>query len=125
MRDIELYLLVAAGGFAGASARYLINGLAPSMPGILLINVLGCMVLGFLLYASLFTGMFSPTVRAVFGSGFIGAFTTFSTFSVQTLQASPEIAILNVLGNLFLGLAGVLIGRQAAMLLARRPGWTS
>ena len=124
MRDTELYVLIAAGGFAGACARYLINGLVPSMPGILLINILGCIILGFLLYESLFTGMFSPTVRAVFGSGFIGAFTTFSTFSVQTLQASPEIAILNVLGNLFLGLAGVLIGRQAALLLARGSKWT-
>ncbi|WP_424356788.1 fluoride efflux transporter CrcB [Methanocella sp. MCL-LM] len=124
MRDTELYALVAAGGFAGASARYVVNAIVPSMPGILIINVLGCIVLGFLLYESLFTGMFSPTVRAVFGSGFIGAFTTFSTFSLQTLQASPEIAVLNVLGNLFLGLAGVLIGRQAAMLLARGPKWT-
>ncbi len=119
-RDLEPYLLVAAGGCAGAIARYVINGLVPSMPGILIINVAGCILLGFLLYESVYAGAFSPRTRVVFGAGFLGAFTTFSTFSIQTLQASLELAILNVAANLALGLIGVLIGRQAAIFLAGR-----
>ena len=119
-KNLELYLLVALGGFAGASSRYVINGIIPSMPGILLINVTGCILLGFLLYESVYAGAFSPRTRAVFGAGFLGAFTTFSTFSIQTLQASPEVAILNVAANLTLGLIGVLIGRQAAIFLVGR-----
>jgi CrcB protein len=91
------------------------------MPGILTINVAGCILLGFLLYEAQYSGTFSPAVRTFFGAGFIGAFTTFSTFSLETLQAAPEIAILNVLANVVLGLAGVMIGRQAALLLARWP----
>ena len=120
IKDSEYYLLVSMGGFAGAIARYTINLIIPAMQGILVINVVGCVFLGFLLYGSIYAGAFSPRVRAAFGAGFLGAFTTFSTFSLQTLQASPEAAILNVLGNLILGLAGVMIGRQLAILVARR-----
>jgi len=105
----------------GAGARYLVNSLVPSMPGILIINALGCVLLGFLLYESIYAGAFSPQIRAVFGAGFIGAFTTFSTFSLQTIQAAPAIAMLNVLANLLLGLIGVMIGRQLALVIARGP----
>lgn len=119
LKDLEPYLLVAVGGFLGAVARYAVNGAVPSMAGILLINVSGCMVLGFLLYESIYTGAFSPAARTVFGAGFLGAFTTFSTFSLQTLQAAPEIAALNAAANLGLGLLGVMIGRQVALLVGR------
>ncbi|HMK47259.1 MAG TPA: fluoride efflux transporter CrcB [Methanocella sp.] len=121
LKDTEPYLLVATGGFMGAGARYLVNSLVPSMPGILIINALGCVLLGFLLYESIYAGAFSPQIRAVFGAGFIGAFTTFSTFSLQTIQAAPAIAMLNVLANLLLGLIGVMIGRQLALVIARGP----
>ena len=120
LKDAEPYLLVAVGGFTGASARYVLNSLVPSMPGILIINVSGCILLGFLLYESIYAGAFSPQTRAIFGAGFLGAFTTFSTFSLQTLQASPAIAILNMLANLSLGLIGVMIGRQIALFTARK-----
>lgn len=121
IEDTKPYLFVAIGGFAGACMRYLINLLVPSMPGILIINVSGCILLGFLLYESQYSGMFSPATRTFLGVGFIGAFTTFSTFSIETLQATPEIAIINVLANVVLGLTGVMIGRQAALRFARGP----
>lgn len=121
LKDLEPYLLVALGGFTGACARYVVNGLVPSMPGILIINMTGCVMLGFLLYESIYAGAFSPQTRAIFGAGFLGAYTTFSTLSLQTLLVSPEIAFLNVLANLSLGLAGVLIGREIALLTAGVP----
>lgn len=111
----EPYLLIAVGGFAGACSRYAINEVVPGMYGILLINVVGCYLLGFLMYESIFVGAFSPQTRLVYGSGFIGAFTTFSTFSYQTFQASPSIAMINVLSSLALGLAAVFLGRVTAI----------
>ena len=119
-KDLEPYLLVAAGGFAGACARYVVNVIVPSLPGILIANVTGCVLLGFLLYEAIYAGAFSPRARLLFGAGFLGAYTTFSTFSLQTLRASPELALLNLAANLLLGLAGVLVGRQLAILTARR-----
>jgi CrcB protein len=77
IEDTKPYLFVAIGGFAGACMRYIINFLVLSMPGILIINVSGCILLGFLLYESQYSGMFSPATRTFFGAGFIGAFTTF------------------------------------------------
>ncbi len=112
---LEPYLLIGVGGFAGACARYAVNEVIPGLPGILLINVAGCFLLGFLLYESIYTGAFSPHTRLVYGVGFIGAFTTFSTFSYQTFHSSPETAILNVILSLALGLLAIFLGRIAAI----------
>ena len=119
----EPYLLIAAGGFAGACVRYSMNETVHGMYGILLINVIGCYLLGFLMYESIFIGAFSPQTRLVYGAGFIGSFTTFSTFSLQTFQASPAIAILNVAASLTLGFAFVLLGRLTVAKIAGRRSW--
>ncbi len=119
----EPYLLIAVGGFAGACVRYSMNETVQGMFGILLINVIGCYLLGFLMYESIFIGAFSPQTRLVYGAGFIGSFTTFSTFSVQTLHASPAIAILNVAASLILGFGGVFLGRLTAAKVAGRRSW--
>ena len=119
---IEPYLLIAVGGFAGACARYVVGEAVPGMYGILVINVLGCFLLGFLMYESIYIGAFSPQTRLVFGIGFIGAFTTFSTFSFQTFEAVPLIAMLNISASLVLGLLAVFLGRLTAIVaLGRRP----
>ena len=116
---MEEYYLVAAGGIAGAYARYALNSLIPAMPGILVINVVGCFLLGLVMYLSSYGGVFGPRTRITCGAGFIGAFTTFSTFSLQTFQASPVIAAANVIISVLLGLAAVMAGRQVAIKLAR------
>jgi len=111
----ESYLLIAAGGFAGACARYLVNGAIPGIVGILVINVAGCYLLGVLMYESIFIGAFSARARILCGAGFIGAFTTFSTFSLLTFEAAPLFAALNVIGSLALGLAAVYLGRATVL----------
>lgn len=111
----EPYFLIVIGGFAGACARYALNEVVPGIYGILVINVIGCYLLGFLMYESIYVGAFSSQTRLVYGAGFIGAFTTFSTFSYQTFVSSPLPAMLNVLLSLTLGLLAVFLGRITAI----------
>ncbi|MBP1156145.1 MULTISPECIES: CrcB family protein [unclassified Paenibacillus] len=78
-------LLVGAGGFAGAVSRYWMSGrIAQRFPGLipygtLSVNVLGSFMLGWFLGHGADAWM-----TALFGSGFMGAFTTFSTFKLES-----------------------------------------
>lgn len=119
----EPYLLIAAGGFAGACARYAFGEAMSGMYGILAINVVGCFLIGVLMYESIYIGAFSQQTRLVYGVGLLGAFTTFSTFSFQTFEASPLQAMLNVLASLVLGIVAVFLGRMAAVLISGRRPW--
>ena len=87
-------LLVFVGGAVGAPARYLldlrVSGWAQRrwsrrIPvGTLLVNVLGCLILG-ALYGMLHSHSL-PKIAALLGTGFCGGLTTFSTFSVETVE---------------------------------------
>ena len=91
------------------------------MIGTLIINIFGSFVLGFLLGLG---DRVDPTWRVGLGVGLLGAFTTFSTFSVDTVRliqdAQPGLAALNVLGSVGLGLlaAGAGLAASRAMLTA-------
>ncbi len=86
------YLAISVGGALGANARYLLASWATAQwgtqfpVGTLLINVSGSCVLGVYLTLAIerFTG--HPAVRLFVATGFLGAYTTFSTFSVEALQ---------------------------------------
>ena len=119
-----LIFAVGAGGFLGAISRFLlatgVQKLAGStFPyGTLTVNVLGSFIIGFLfLY---FEQTVSPTQKALLMTGFLGALTTFSTFSLETvlmLQNSLYIkALANVSVNAALSIAATLLG----MMLFRR-----
>lgn len=119
-------VLVAAGGAAGAVARYLVGGFVAerwgtSFPlGTLLVNVSGSFLLGLLI--TLTTDRFvSPGLRATLGVGFLGAYTTFSTFQYETLQllvsGSVGRAALNIGVSLSTGLLAVWLGTVVARLL--------
>jgi CrcB protein len=119
-------LLVALGAAIGAPARYLIDravthqrqarsaGIFPW--GTLTVNVLGSFVLGFVLTL----GVPAPA-RALVGTGFCGALTTYSTFSYETLRLAEEgallLAVANVVGSVVAGLLAVAAGWGAAQLL--------
>ncbi len=122
------YLLIAMGGALGAMARYFVGVLAaerfgPRFPvGTLSINISACFLLGFLLeYLNRHTGM-SPVWRYGVAIGFIGAFSTFSTFEWETWSdltiGAFWIAILYVAVSLIAGLIAVSLGSSTARSLA-------
>ncbi|WP_240224207.1 fluoride efflux transporter CrcB [Rheinheimera hassiensis] len=114
------YLAVAVGGAVGACLRFGINELAmnvlgKSFPfGTLLVNILGSFVLGWL-YALFSSGVLAVSPwRALIAIGLIGAFTTFSTFSLDSVlliqQGDWLKAIANVLLNVLLCLTLAWLG---------------
>ncbi|PWF64626.1 camphor resistance protein CrcB [Shewanella sp. BC20] len=114
-------LLVALGGSIGAVFRYLISifmiqVFGCSFPfGTLLVNVLGSFLMG-VIYALGQMSHISPELKALIGVGLLGALTTFSTFSNETLLLMQEgdwlKAALNVVLNLSLCLFMVYLGQQ-------------
>ena len=124
--NLREILLVSAGGAAGAVSRYLVS---VSLAGVfgdrfplgtLFVNVTGCLVLGWIMGMSDVSQSPSASTRLLIGTGFLGAFTTFSTFGVQTVQLwskSPFSAMTNVCANLFVGI-GVIwtaVGMRSAL----------
>jgi CrcB protein len=119
-RGLRPYTLVSVGGFAGANARALVDGVLGSLQATLTVNAIGSLLLGFLLYEAVAVGTISRPTRTLLGSGFLASLTTYSTFAVQTTQAPVLVAAGNVAANYALGLGAVRLGRQVALALARR-----
>ena len=127
---IYVYALLAGlGGFLGALLRYLVSGLVyevlrePLFPyGTLVVNVLGCFAIGLLAGLAEARGLFSPEARVFLLIGFLGSFTTFSTFGYETLQLLKAGELLlagaNVGGQVMLSLSGVWAGDALAKLMA-------
>lgn len=77
-------------------------------------NVLGSFALGFILYEMRYSGILAGETGAVVSTGFLSSFTTYSTFALQSAQASAIVLLGNVVANYALGFTGVLIGRSLA-----------
>ena len=115
-------IALMVGGALGAVSRWGLHLLidskwAPHHPfpwGILLVNVIGCFLFGWLF--ALFEGRawFSDTVQLAIFTGFLGSFTTFATFGWNTLEllrtGKVALAIGNVGANVILGMAAVWLG---------------
>jgi fluoride exporter len=106
--------LVAAG--IGAPARYLLDGwvqdrTSGAFPwGTFAVNVTGCLILGLLTGLGLYHGL-DNTTRTVIGTGGMGAYTTFSTFTFETVRLAQEGALDDAFRN---AVAGFLVGLAAA-----------
>ena len=119
-RDMGNLLIVGTGGFLGAISRFLLSSAIVTPFDTLTVNVLGSFALGMLMYDTELLGYVSPRVRMGFGIGFLGSFTTFSTFAVQSYQMAPTFAILNIAANVILTLIAVLLGRGVIILISRK-----
>ncbi|WP_327004048.1 fluoride efflux transporter CrcB [Dactylosporangium sp. NBC_01737] len=106
-------LLVLLGGAVGAPARYLADrALQDRAPlGTLIVNVFGSALLGVLIGAG---DALPVAVKTLVGTGFCGALTTYSTFSLETLrlveEGMPRKAVVYVTASLLLGLAAATAG---------------
>ncbi len=119
---------VALAGALGALARYgvsigALRWFGASFPfGTLIVNLAGCLCLGFLAELALEDPAMAARTRAIVGTGFFGAFTTFSTFGVETFRAIEAgdwgVAAANVGLNVVVGLLAVSLG----FTLARQLG---
>lgn len=125
-QELVLVGAVAAGGALGSACRYLVGAFiqgrsAPGFPvATLAINVVGSFLLGLILQGALEGTTMSPGMRLFLATGFCGGFTTFSTFSVETLRLveegehAPAIAYvaLSVSLSLAAALGGVTLARR-------------
>jgi len=125
-RDMNPWLAVAVGGALGSMARFAVGtwvaaGLGSRFPyGTLLVNLLGCLLMGLLVVLIDERWAVPPQWRAFALVGLLGGFTTFSSFSLEayTLLRTQQwlAALLYVAGSLLLGLLALAVG----IVLARR-----
>jgi CrcB protein len=118
---------ICLGGAAGTGARYLLSGwtlskFGPMFPfGTLAVNVVGSFLLAALMYVGIEADLMSPTLRLALTTGVMGGFTTYSTFSYETMRYLQDgvwgLAILNVFITVFGCLAACLLGWAGARLL--------
>lgn len=125
MKDL---LLIGAGGFIGAISRYLVNIVVQAFGGhiqfplaTLFVNVLGCFALGALVSLGEIQGILTPPARAFLLLGFLGAFTTFSTFGYETVALLRDgqslLSFLNIGLQVALGLVAVWLGSSLVKLI--------
>lgn len=112
---LEAILLVAIGGYVGANARYLVGQVAAGPSGTLVVNALGSLALGFLLYQSIAAGRLSRQTRLVVGTGVLSSFTTYSTLAVHSVELGAVDGFGYVLVSYAMGILGVLVGRALAI----------
>jgi len=116
---------VAIGGAIGSVLRYLIqtqsiNWFGTSFPyGTLLVNIVGSLLIGFLSFALVERVIVSEEVRFAILVGVLGGFTTFSTFSLETLNLIIQGNFINAVGNVLISVGLCLFFCFLGLSLAR------
>jgi fluoride exporter len=112
--------LIAVAGAAGSLARYYLQGVVNRLYlgafplGTFVVNVSGCLVLGLLFSALTERYAVSADLRTALTVGLLGAYTTFSTFALETVRLSDDgamaIALLNIVASVVVGVIAVRVG---------------
>ncbi|WIW71222.1 fluoride efflux transporter CrcB [Anaerosinus gibii] len=122
------HLTIVMGGAAlGGAARYLISTLAMHKLGItfpygtLIVNLLGCFIIGLFTAVAFDHFNFSPQIRLFVLAGFLGGLTTFSSFCYETIglfqAGNINFALGNIALNTFIGLIAVRLGTYIARII--------
>jgi fluoride exporter len=121
------YFLVAVFGAAGAVARYALDGWISDATrgqfpwGTLAVNVAGAFALGLVVALTTERLLPHPNWRIALGIGFLGSFTTFSTYAYETVKLAEDgalsLAFVNAAGMVVLGLAAASLGLVAGRAL--------
>lgn len=125
--SVSSYLAVAFGGALGSMARYFAAGsvherMGAGFPyGTLAVNVTGCFLIGFIMELAESRFTVNPQVKIFLTIGMLGGFTTFSTFSYETLAMARDGLMLkataNAFGSLFTCLVATWLGMVAGRVL--------
>lgn len=113
-------------GALGCLARYFVSGWTYALTGrwlpfgTLAVNVIGSFLLGLVMEGTLRSTLLSPEVRMGITTGFMGGFTTFSTFSYETARLLEEGSLLQAGANILLNVLICLIFAAAGILAARQ-----
>jgi CrcB protein len=115
-------ILIGLGGFIGAVLRYLISGYVQNLTqsvafpyGTLVVNITGCFIIGMFSHLIESQAGMTAEMRLLFMVGLLGSFTTYSTFSNETMNLLHDknlfLALINIGTHITLGLSAVLLGR--------------
>ncbi len=122
--NITTLIAVGVGGFFGAIARFLIAGYVQKLSGIffpigtLTVNVLGSFIIGLLFMY--FEQIIHPMAKAMLVTGFLGALTTFSTFSLETFLLLQDGLYLKAGLNILLNVTLTIASTFAAIILFKK-----
>lgn len=124
MSMLPKFLMVATGGAFGAMARYAVSISMPVTVGFpwatFIVNVLGSLLIGIAYVVLVENPVFSPFWRDLLVVGFLGAFTTFSTFSIETLglvqNHELSVAVVYVVSSLIFCIVAAFLGVSLARL---------
>lgn len=119
-KDMETFLLISVGAVIGANLRYWLGiwaagRLGTSFPyGNLIINLTGSFILGFFMNLAVDRLLLDPRWRIFFAVGFLGSYTTFSSYTFESMSLILENqwlpGLLNLFGSALLGGAAVFLG---------------
>ncbi len=130
MQSVGNIVIIGLGGFVGAILRFLVSGFVQTATssvhfpyGTLSVNMIGCFCIGFFAYLAESRGILGTDARMFLLVGLLGSFTTFSTFSFETMNLLRDARYLaagiNVSSQVIIGLACVWLGRVCALALWR------
>ena len=124
---MENFLLISAGAVLGANTRYWLGDWAAQKwgagfpTGTLIINLTGSLLLGFFMTLATERFMLDPRWRLLFAVGFLGAYTTFSTYTYESFSLLSKgqwlPGLINLLGSTVLGVVAVGVGVYLGRLL--------
>lgn len=123
---MERFFWICLAGAVGTGTRYLVglwagDRFGSAFPyGTLLVNLVGCLLMGFAMHASLAIANLSPTLRLAITTGFLGGLTTYSSFNAETTKLVEEGAHRAALVNVGATMLGCAVAGLLGLALARR-----